>query len=237
MDEERCKASCGRRVRVLDKDVMESISKLLEEAQKSVKEMKSLLGLKLKADLVVLDHHSSLILNSFQSLFSMLNFHHHSHQNAWGWGSCYKRRKSGESWTRETTDLVDDGHAWRKYGQKQIINTKYPRSYYRCTHKEDEKCEARKQVQQISENPRKYRMIYHGLHTCKNNPSKLLSFQITPNPNPTIKELISIEYSSSCTSTTSDNQLPDLTCFSSSGTGRSCNLSLSSFLQFYQHSS
>ncbi|TVU01606.1 hypothetical protein EJB05_52932, partial [Eragrostis curvula] len=27
---------------------------------------------------------------------------------------------------------VEDGHSWRKYGQKPILGAKYPRSYYRC---------------------------------------------------------------------------------------------------------
>ena len=32
------------------------------------------------------------------------------------------------------TDYVDDGYRWRKYGQKQVRNHVFPRSYYRCTH-------------------------------------------------------------------------------------------------------
>lgn len=42
------------------------------------------------------------------------------------------------------------------------------RNYFRCTHKHDQNCQATKQVQQISENPTKYNIIYHGQHTCKN---------------------------------------------------------------------
>ncbi|XP_049388026.1 WRKY DNA-binding transcription factor 70-like [Solanum stenotomum] len=48
---------------------------------------------------------------------------------------CYgRKRKALDSWTRETT-TTEDGHAWRKYGQKVILNSKYPRCYYRCSHK------------------------------------------------------------------------------------------------------
>ncbi|XP_073157879.1 WRKY DNA-binding transcription factor 70-like [Henckelia pumila] len=36
---------------------------------------------------------------------------------------CYKRRKTSEIVIKETTSLVEDGHAWRKYGQKLEITT------------------------------------------------------------------------------------------------------------------
>ncbi|GFY82487.1 WRKY DNA-binding protein 13 [Actinidia rufa] len=39
---------------------------------------------------------------------------------------CYKRRKTSQTWTRVTPSLIDDGYAWRKYGQKVILNAKYP---------------------------------------------------------------------------------------------------------------
>ena len=41
------------------------------------------------------------------------------------------------------------------------------RHYYRCTHKTELGCPATKQVQQISDNPPKYKVIYRGHHTCK----------------------------------------------------------------------
>ncbi|KAK6279656.1 hypothetical protein POUND7_019923 [Theobroma cacao] len=81
---------------------------------------------------------------------------------------CYKRRKSEHSWTRDSPTLIDDGHAWRKYGQKVILNAKHPRNYYRCTHKHDQGCQATKQVQQIEDDPPKYGTTYYGHHTCKN---------------------------------------------------------------------
>nr|QFU81039.1 WRKY70 [Populus alba var. pyramidalis] len=80
---------------------------------------------------------------------------------------CYKRRRSSHSWTKETSTLTDDGHAWRKYGQKMILNAKYPRNYYRCTHKFDQQCQATKQVQRVEEEPPLYRTTYHGYHSCK----------------------------------------------------------------------
>lgn len=42
------------------------------------------------------------------------------------------------------------------------------RNYFRCTHKNDQGCQATKQVQKMSEDPPRYRTIYQGHHTCKN---------------------------------------------------------------------
>ncbi|KAI5662979.1 hypothetical protein M9H77_22302 [Catharanthus roseus] len=81
---------------------------------------------------------------------------------------CYKRRKTSETWTQNSSTLIDDGYAWRKYGQKVILNADYPRNYFRCTHKFDQECQATKQVQMIQENPPLYRTTYHGHHTCRN---------------------------------------------------------------------
>ncbi|KAF7143186.1 hypothetical protein RHSIM_Rhsim05G0231400 [Rhododendron simsii] len=82
---------------------------------------------------------------------------------------CYKRRKpTTQTSTRITPNLIDDGHAWRKYGQKLILNAKHPRNYYRCTHKFDQGCLATKQVQITEEDPPMYRTTYHGGHTCQN---------------------------------------------------------------------
>ncbi|KAG2691148.1 hypothetical protein I3760_09G223100 [Carya illinoinensis] len=80
---------------------------------------------------------------------------------------CYKRRKNSQTWTKDTATLMDDGHAWRKYGQKVILNAKFPRHYYRCTHKFDQGCQATKHVQRIQEEPPKHRTTYIGQHTCR----------------------------------------------------------------------
>ncbi|MED6150276.1 hypothetical protein PIB30_070854 [Stylosanthes scabra] len=80
----------------------------------------------------------------------------------------YKRKSTEPTWERDNPILFEDGHAWRKYGQKKTINSKFLRSYYRCSHKYDEGCPAMKHVQRIRENPPLYRTTYYGHHTCKN---------------------------------------------------------------------
>ncbi|WVZ64598.1 hypothetical protein U9M48_014093 [Paspalum notatum var. saurae] len=61
---------------------------------------------------------------------------------------------------------VDDGHSWRKYGQKEILGAKNPRAYYRCTHRHSKGCAATKQVQRADEDPTLIDVVYLGEHTC-----------------------------------------------------------------------
>ncbi|XP_020575407.1 probable WRKY transcription factor 38 [Phalaenopsis equestris] len=66
----------------------------------------------------------------------------------------------------------DDGHSWRKYGQKEILRAKHPRSYYRCTYRKTQGCSAMKQVQKSDENPSILDITYLGTHTCSNSPQQ-----------------------------------------------------------------
>ncbi|KAG6763958.1 hypothetical protein POTOM_031408 [Populus tomentosa] len=55
---------------------------------------------------------------------------------------------------------TDDGYSWRKYGQKQVKGSEFPRSYYKCTHPN---CPVKKKVErsldgQVTE------IIYKGQH-------------------------------------------------------------------------
>ncbi|GMJ00063.1 hypothetical protein HRI_003675500 [Hibiscus trionum] len=74
----------------------------------------------------------------------------------------------------------EDGFCWRKYGQKDILGSKYPRNYYRCTHRHTQGCLARKQAQRTDDDPRIIEITYIGTHTCKQEegtsiePQKLL---------------------------------------------------------------
>ncbi|EER96589.1 hypothetical protein SORBI_3002G174200 [Sorghum bicolor] len=61
---------------------------------------------------------------------------------------------------------ADDGHSWRKYGQKDILGAKHPRGYYRCTHRHSQGCAATKQVQRTDEDPTSFDVVYLGDHTC-----------------------------------------------------------------------
>lgn len=62
----------------------------------------------------------------------------------------------------------DDGYNWRKYGQKQVKGSEFPRSYYKCTHPS---CPVKKKVErsvdgQITE------IIYKGEHNHQRPQSK-----------------------------------------------------------------
>ena len=62
--------------------------------------------------------------------------------------------------TSSRDSLSYDGYNWRKYGQKQLKGSKYPRSYYKCTHPS---CPMKKQFErsfdgQIAE------IVYKGEH-------------------------------------------------------------------------
>ncbi|KAB2000865.1 hypothetical protein E1A91_D12G267100v1 [Gossypium mustelinum] len=85
-----------------------------------------------------------------------------------------KKRKMLPRWTdhvRVTSENLlegthDDGYSWRKYGQKDILGAKYPRSYYRCTYRHTQDCWATKQVQRSDEDPTIFEITYRGTHTC-----------------------------------------------------------------------
>ncbi|BAT92707.1 hypothetical protein LR48_Vigan05g079200 [Vigna angularis] len=80
---------------------------------------------------------------------------------------CYKRKSIAPTWEKDSSILIEDGYAWRKYGQKMTLHAKYLRSYYRCTYKTDQRCSAMKQVQRIQDDPPLYRTTYYGHHTCR----------------------------------------------------------------------
>ncbi|KAJ8505908.1 hypothetical protein OPV22_006794 [Ensete ventricosum] len=81
----------------------------------------------------------------------------------------HKRRKTQNTWSTVTSVPYDDGHGWRKYGQKDINSAKYPRSYYRCIHRKERGCPATKTVQQEDSDayPPKFIVAYSMQHTCR----------------------------------------------------------------------
>ncbi|KAG1371490.1 WRKY transcription factor 55 [Cocos nucifera] len=74
----------------------------------------------------------------------------------------------------------DDGYTWRKYGQKDILGSRFPRSYYRCTHKSYYGCEAKKQVQRLDDDPYTYEIKYCGNHSCHTSIAPLLISSMAP---------------------------------------------------------
>ncbi|XVF22404.1 hypothetical protein REPUB_Repub12eG0169500 [Reevesia pubescens] len=86
----------------------------------------------------------------------------------------FKKRKTSSGWTEQVrvcsgTSLegpLDDGYCWRKYGQKDILGSNFPRGYYRCTHRHSRGCLATKQVQRSDEDPTIFEVKYIGRHTC-----------------------------------------------------------------------
>lgn len=78
-----------------------------------------------------------------------------------------RRRTQQSSGNSVVVKNLDDGQAWRKYGQKEIQNSKHPKAYFRCTHKYDQLCTAQRQVQRCDDDPASYRVTYIGEHTCR----------------------------------------------------------------------
>lgn len=81
-----------------------------------------------------------------------------------------KEKKKGEKRPREARfafvtkseiDNLEDGYKWRKYGQKAVKNSPFPRSYYKCT---SPKCGLKKLIERSSENPSMVITTYLGKH-------------------------------------------------------------------------
>ncbi|KAF0926869.1 hypothetical protein E2562_027725 [Oryza meyeriana var. granulata] len=63
--------------------------------------------------------------------------------------------------TKSEIDHLEDGYRWRKYGQKAVKNSPFPRSYYRCT---NSKCTVKKRVERSSDDPSVVITTYEGQH-------------------------------------------------------------------------
>ncbi|CAI9768818.1 unnamed protein product [Fraxinus pennsylvanica] len=85
-----------------------------------------------------------------------------------------KERKTLAKWSEQVRlgsgtrleDPFDDGYNWRKYGQKVILRAKFPRAYYRCTHRNTQGCLATKHVQRTDEDTSLFEVTYTGRHSC-----------------------------------------------------------------------
>jgi hypothetical protein len=66
----------------------------------------------------------------------------------------------------------EDGYNWRKYGQKQVKGSEYPRSYYKCT---QANCPMKKKVER-SHDGQVTEIVYKGDHNHpKPQPTRRLS--------------------------------------------------------------
>ncbi|KAJ8494082.1 hypothetical protein OPV22_015803 [Ensete ventricosum] len=78
--------------------------------------------------------------------------------------------------TKSEVDQLEDGYRWRKYGQKAVKNSPYPRSYYRCT---APKCNVKKRVERSYQDSSVVVTTYEGQHT-HHSPANLL--RLAPPP-------------------------------------------------------
>nr|QGQ64038.1 WRKY transcription factor 15 [Santalum album] len=134
-----------------------------------------------------------------------------------------KPRKKGEKkervqrfafMTKSEIDQLEDGYRWRKYGQKAVKNSPYPRSYYKCT---SQKCTVKKRVERSFEDPSTVITTYEGQHnhhcpaTLRGNAAAgMLSSSLFPSASPEgssfTKELLSQMLPTSIDSSSSSGQ-------------------------------
>ncbi|KAI4302165.1 hypothetical protein MLD38_037948 [Melastoma candidum] len=62
---------------------------------------------------------------------------------------------------KSEVDNLEDGYRWRKYGQKAVKNSPFPRSYYRCT---NTRCTVKKRVERSPNDPAVVITTYEGQH-------------------------------------------------------------------------
>ncbi|KAK4728804.1 hypothetical protein R3W88_021792 [Solanum pinnatisectum] len=126
----------------------------------------------------------------------------------------YKKRKNEQKRVvlqLKADDLSSDKWAWRKYGQKPIKGSPYPRSYYRCSSSKG--CLARKQVEQSCTETGTFIVTYtaehnHSQPTRRNSLAGTIKSKF-PNSKNTInshkKNIVKDEKNSSPHGSTSNN--------------------------------
>jgi hypothetical protein len=90
---------------------------------------------------------------------------------------CSKRRKTRvknvirvPAISSKIADIPPDEHSWRKYGQKPIKGSPYPRGYYKCSTVRG--CPARKHVERALDDPTMLIVTYEGEHRHTINASQ-----------------------------------------------------------------
>ncbi|KAJ3679471.1 hypothetical protein LUZ60_017482 [Juncus effusus] len=93
---------------------------------------------------------------------------------------CTKKRKTRVKKTirvpavsSKNADIPPDEFSWRKYGQKPIKGSPYPRGYYKCSTRRG--CPARKHVERDPQDPTMLIVTYEGDHYHNTGPEPLAS--------------------------------------------------------------
>ncbi|XP_044967744.1 probable WRKY transcription factor 17 [Hordeum vulgare subsp. vulgare] len=103
---------------------------------------------------------------------------------------CSKRRKNRVKTTvrvpavsAKIADIPPDEYSWRKYGQKPIKGSPYPRGYYKCSTVRG--CPARKHVERALDDPAMLVVTYEGEHRHSPGPMPMpMPMQMAPSPMP-----------------------------------------------------
>ncbi|WJX36440.1 WRKY transcription factor [Trifolium repens] len=100
---------------------------------------------------------------------SSLKNKYHIHSES---GKCFRytnKRKNKitrtvrvEAISDKIADIPKDGYLWKKYGQKLIKGSPYPRGYYKCTRMKD--CPAKKKVERAKDDPKMMIVTYEEHH-------------------------------------------------------------------------
>lgn len=77
--------------------------------------------------------------------------------------------------TRSEVDIVNDGHRWRKYGQKVVKGSPHPRSYYRCS---NSGCPVKKHVERASHDAKVVITTYEGEHNHGMPPTRIVTHNV-----------------------------------------------------------
>ncbi|KAF3542972.1 hypothetical protein DY000_02001610 [Brassica cretica] len=75
--------------------------------------------------------------------------------------------------SNKVADIPPDDYSWRKYGQKPIKGSPYPRGYYKCSSIRG--CPARKHVERCLEDPAMLIVTYEAEHNHPKLPSQTVT--------------------------------------------------------------
>ncbi|KAF8399571.1 hypothetical protein HHK36_015438 [Tetracentron sinense] len=106
-----------------------------------------------------------LFFNASHQLLLVFNLHDMGNMFCRSKGGKKKQKRPQQQrvafMTKSEIDHLEDGYRWRKYGQKAVKNSPFPRSYYRCT---NSKCTVKKRVERSSQDPTIVITTYEGQH-------------------------------------------------------------------------